>query len=254
MSNGRPTQQVKKYEPGEYIFREGDTGSEVYIIQSGAVEVVKGLEDSEVVLAALKKGEFFGEMALFGDNKRSASIRAKTPTVLSVISEPVFRSQFKKVPDWFSSIFQVVINRIRQMDAKIITQFKMGIEISILNLLYLLIEKYGKKLDDKKPYIELSVIVNKMKNILGLPPSVIIRNLREFEFIKLIEVDEEFDRIDVTNREMLGEFVDFLQVVSEVDNPEDIVQKLPGLSKEKLSHFLNNFKILTRTKTQSLAI
>ena len=68
MSPAASRQQIKKYEPGEYIFREGDTGSEVYIIQSGTVEVVKGLEDSEVVLAALKKGEFFGEMALFGDN------------------------------------------------------------------------------------------------------------------------------------------------------------------------------------------
>lgn len=94
MSKGRPSPNAKKYGPGEYIFREGDTGSEVYIIQSGTVEVIKDLEDAEVILATLKKGDFFGEMALFGDNKRSASIRAKTPTALVIISEPVFRTQF----------------------------------------------------------------------------------------------------------------------------------------------------------------
>ena len=64
------------YEKEEVIFREGDPGDKMYLIQSGAVEISKVLGGEETVLAVLGPGEFFGEMALIDPQPRSATGKA----------------------------------------------------------------------------------------------------------------------------------------------------------------------------------
>jgi len=64
------------YEKDEVIFREGDSGDKMYLIQSGAVEITKNLGGEETVLAVLGPGEFFGEMALIDPQPRSATGKA----------------------------------------------------------------------------------------------------------------------------------------------------------------------------------
>ena len=67
---------------GEYVIREGDTGKSMYLIARGVIRVLKASDDGEVNLASLLPGDFFGEMALLHDDKRSASCRAVTPCAL----------------------------------------------------------------------------------------------------------------------------------------------------------------------------
>lgn len=249
-----PSQKTKRFAPHEYIFHEGDTGSEVYFILDGTVEVIKGFADAEVILDTLKQGDFFGEMALFGNNKRSASIRAKTHTQVMVISEPVFRAQFKKIPEWFAGMFEVLINRIRQIDAKIITQFKMGIEFSLLNLLYLLVEKYGSSKDKKHRTIQLSLAVNHIKKILGMSVSAIRNKLRGFEFIKLLKIEEKQDLIEIDNYEQFNQFIEYIQVLSETGESKSIAEQLPHIKKDRLSYFHQLIQILYRSKDTPMAI
>ncbi len=66
---------------GDYIFREGDAGSEMYLIESGAIEILRQHRGPEPI-AVLQSGDFFGEMAVLEDQPRFASARAKTETSL----------------------------------------------------------------------------------------------------------------------------------------------------------------------------
>jgi CRP-like cAMP-binding protein len=52
------------YAPGDIIFREGDLGTEMYIIQDGVVNIIKHLNGEAHLLSRLEKGDFFGEMAV----------------------------------------------------------------------------------------------------------------------------------------------------------------------------------------------
>ena len=61
---------------GEYVFREGDLGTEMYIINEGKVEILNQVGDEEQLLAVLEKGDFFGEMSVLEDLPRAASARA----------------------------------------------------------------------------------------------------------------------------------------------------------------------------------
>lgn len=66
------------YEPGQTIIKEGDIGDNLYIIQSGNVEVFKNTDNEEKLVTTLNKGDHFGEIAVFKKQRRSATVRAKT--------------------------------------------------------------------------------------------------------------------------------------------------------------------------------
>jgi CPA1 family monovalent cation:H+ antiporter len=66
----------------DYVIHEGEAGKSMYLIARGVVRVLKGKGDDEMVLASLLPGDFFGEMALLHDERRSASCRAVTPCAL----------------------------------------------------------------------------------------------------------------------------------------------------------------------------
>ncbi len=68
---------VRNFKTGDVIVREGEMGVGFYVIARGSVEVIKGLgTPQEQAIATLGPESFFGEMALFDNHVRSASIRA----------------------------------------------------------------------------------------------------------------------------------------------------------------------------------
>jgi CRP/FNR family transcriptional regulator/voltage-gated potassium channel len=84
--------RLETYKPGRVIIREGRVGAAFFLIVSGAVEVIKGIETpEEATVATLGAGEFFGEIANMKHSPRSASVRAveetqwKFPIVLAKI-------------------------------------------------------------------------------------------------------------------------------------------------------------------------
>jgi len=70
---GAPT---VRHGSGEYFFREGDSAQSMYVIEHGAVEVLKRWDDADWPLHQLHAGDCFGEMALMDFFPRSASVRA----------------------------------------------------------------------------------------------------------------------------------------------------------------------------------
>lgn len=67
------------YEPGQDIVREGDVGQRLYVISEGEVEVVREEGDGRVErLATLGPGQHFGEVAVFNDKRRTATVRARS--------------------------------------------------------------------------------------------------------------------------------------------------------------------------------
>ncbi len=65
------------FAPGEVIIRTGELGKSFFIIEDGGVDVVvRNGEDQEVIVNQLTRGQYFGEMALLGDRRRTATVRA----------------------------------------------------------------------------------------------------------------------------------------------------------------------------------
>jgi CRP-like cAMP-binding protein len=87
-------------EPDEILFQESDKGNYVFFIREGELDVLKKSEatGTEVVLATLGKGQSVGEMSIIDDYPRSATIRARSITVLYILSKSAFDLILSKHP------------------------------------------------------------------------------------------------------------------------------------------------------------
>lgn len=110
----KPKKRLKRYKKDDVIFKEGDLGNEMYIIQNGKVGLFKDVKDETVKLGVLGKNSFFGEMALLGIPNRSATAKAIENSDLLVISKELFEYQINKVPSWFVTMFKALIERLRK--------------------------------------------------------------------------------------------------------------------------------------------
>jgi serine/threonine protein phosphatase PrpC len=78
--------EVRSYDPGQRVIRDGDRGDELFIMLSGTVKVLKG----EAILTTLGRGEHFGEMALIRSQPRSADVVAESPSEIIAIKRSDF--------------------------------------------------------------------------------------------------------------------------------------------------------------------
>lgn len=85
---------------GEPIFDQGDPAADMYVIVSGAVRIVRDAGGSDVELAVLGPGEFFGEMGLFAPGPRVASARAVGATEVEAIDVATFKSAVPEPIVW----------------------------------------------------------------------------------------------------------------------------------------------------------
>ncbi|HIJ87715.1 MAG TPA: cyclic nucleotide-binding domain-containing protein [Desulfuromonadales bacterium] len=106
----------KTYKQGEILFTEGEAGDAMFVVLSGTVEVVKGTGDGEVRLAEFGSGEIFGEMAMFGRNKRSATVRAVGETRVITIDRKMFMEKIHQDPSLAMRIMEKMSERIRTLN------------------------------------------------------------------------------------------------------------------------------------------
>ncbi|MET0937785.1 MAG: ATP-binding cassette domain-containing protein [Gaiellaceae bacterium] len=86
---------------GETLFRQGDAGELVYVVGEGSVELVRERVDgTEELLAVIAEGNYFGELAPLFGIRRSATARAKAPTVLTAMSVTEFRRRTRGQRLW----------------------------------------------------------------------------------------------------------------------------------------------------------
>lgn len=103
----------RKYRAGEVVVREGDSSSQLYLIISGSLKIVKGMgTPEEKAIAALMEGEILGEMSYFDNMPRSASVIAVVDSELLVLDHEHFDMIFQLHPKWTLVIVQTLANRI----------------------------------------------------------------------------------------------------------------------------------------------
>lgn len=110
---------MQNVNPGTIIFRRGDTGHEMFVIVQGKVAIIDEYHEKKKVIAQLEPGECFGEMALFGRAKRSATVLAQEPTTLLVLDEEKLGALVqKKVSSQFLiNIISLLASRLRYTNA-----------------------------------------------------------------------------------------------------------------------------------------
>jgi CRP-like cAMP-binding protein len=107
------------YRDGEMIIREGEMDNCMYVVQAGQVEVVQAGEHGEQHLAFLGPGDFFGEMAVFEREKRSASVRSAGESRVLKVDKKTLLRRIGEDPLLAVNLLQTMSHRIRDLNAEI---------------------------------------------------------------------------------------------------------------------------------------
>jgi CRP-like cAMP-binding protein len=109
--------RVRDFKAGDVIVREGERGVAFYAVARGSVEVVKGLDTAnEQVVATLGPESFFGEMALFDNHLRSASVRAREDCQCLVLTRWDFNAELTSSGCRIAvAMLAILARRIRNM-------------------------------------------------------------------------------------------------------------------------------------------
>ncbi|HXQ74504.1 MAG TPA: DUF1003 domain-containing protein [Pyrinomonadaceae bacterium] len=99
------------------LFRQGDTGDAMYLIESGRVRIsLRDADKQEVTLAELAQGDFFGEMSIIDGRQRSADAQVIESARLAVLSRDAFLSFVRKKPDVALEMLSALTDRLRRTD------------------------------------------------------------------------------------------------------------------------------------------
>jgi CRP/FNR family transcriptional regulator, cyclic AMP receptor protein len=115
----------RSYAPGAVIIEEMTEAERFFIIHRGKIEITKRFEGSEgFVLSVQSDGDFFGEMALLDEGRRSATVRALEPTTVLEISRSDFETLLYKAPVLAYRILKELSARLRETGALLISHLK----------------------------------------------------------------------------------------------------------------------------------
>jgi CRP/FNR family transcriptional regulator, cyclic AMP receptor protein len=99
------------------LFRQGDKGDAMYLIESGRVRIsIRDDDDAEVILAELAQGDFFGEMSIIDGRQRSADAKVIDDAQLAILSRDTFLSFVRSNPDVALEMLSALTDRLRRTD------------------------------------------------------------------------------------------------------------------------------------------
>src|SRR6266446_10792280 len=108
-----------KHRKGETIYVEGDLGSEMYVVQSGAVRIYRSIGGVKQELAIMEKGDFFGEIAVLEGLPRTASAEALDECEIIEINSTTFDKMIRANIEIAVRMLRKLSNRLQEATRKL---------------------------------------------------------------------------------------------------------------------------------------
>ena len=109
----------KEFRRRDILFREGEPGKEMYVIQAGKVNITKTVRETEKILATLGAGEFFGEMSILNHKPRSAGAVVAEDAKLLVIDPKTFEAMIRGNVEIAVRLIKKLSDRLQEADEQI---------------------------------------------------------------------------------------------------------------------------------------
>ena len=209
-----PEEFNRSYPKNSMLFAEGEPGFELFIIQKGSVKIVKVVNNNEVLLAVLKAGDIFGEMALLESKPRAASAIAYEDCQVLAVNKANFERMIVTQPQIVARLTTLLSERIwtiyRQLANTLITD-PLG---RMYDALMLQIEKNRVHVSGSTPYT-FDFGPKELANMVGLPQAdanIILKKMLENKKIMI-----EKDKILVTSVEEILKQVEYYRKMQKIE-------------------------------------
>lgn len=193
----------KRIPSGTVLFREGDTGEEMYILQSGKVKISKKIRGVEKTLATLDKGEFFGEMAILNDKPRSASAETIEDSDMLVIDRKTFETLLRSNVEIAIRFIKRLADRLRetneQMEALMIRDNTSRL-VSIL----------AKKVQEGKG-AAVTVSIEDLAGMAGIEGNQARMILEKLAGVRILTMTPD-EKVAISNQEQVDRLLRYLEM------------------------------------------
>jgi CRP/FNR family cyclic AMP-dependent transcriptional regulator len=132
----------RRFEPGEAVFREGDQSDTCYVVREGQARAIRTHGDGRTItLATFGPGDIFGELAMFEDERRSATVEAVEPTSVVGVLGPDMRRLMKEHPEIAARLVIALGRRLREMNERLSRQSFQTVQSRVAVVLSQLVEQ-----------------------------------------------------------------------------------------------------------------
>lgn len=164
-----PTNEtIRNYPANTMIMSEFQHGSDMFIIQEGTVRITKVVDGKEIILAILKKGDMFGEMALLENKPRSASAIAHTTCSLMVVNKANFNLMVATQPQMISKLTTTFADRLWAMCRQLSNTLLSDPREKLIDIIALQLEKL-KTTPIKGEIYNTGISVADLMKLAGVP-------------------------------------------------------------------------------------
>lgn len=197
----------KEFPQGTVLFREGDPGKEMFVLQSGKVAISKRVRDVEKILAILGPGEFFGEMAIISNRPRNASATVAEDARLLVIDPKTFEGMIRGNSEIAVRMIKKLAERLTEADAQIENLLLGDPNSRVLHQILQICQSRGRPMEEG---IEIDFIVREMPRVVGVGEPAIRFLLDKLERAGLVE--RSGDRLTVYDTARLQDYLNYLEM------------------------------------------
>lgn len=190
---------------GTVLFKDGESGNQMYVIHSGKVKITKKVGNIEKTLAILPAGEFFGEMAILNNEPRTASAIVEEDSKLLVIDPKTFEAMIKGNSEIALRMIKKLAQRLKQADEQIENLLIKDNNTKVVSTLAKLADNEGVNTEEG---VKVRITVSDLATKTGLEQEKVTEILNKIIKAKLISVGS--DNIIVPDVIKLRKFLDFL--------------------------------------------
>jgi len=181
--------QHRVYDTGAEIFKEGDPGDALFVIQSGEVKLGElSATRQEIILATVGEGDMFGDLALLDGVPRSATAVAKEPTRCLVVRRDDFLGVIETQPTAIRAILRSLAGTIRRMNKKLADVAMLDLHGRMAKAFLELIDRHGQRQEDGAIALDRPITTEELAGLTGLYPVEVERLLRDYQYDDFIRM------------------------------------------------------------------
>ena len=216
-----PDEFNRIYPKNSMVFAEGEPGNELFIIQKGSVTIAKIVDENEVLLAVLKQGDIFGEMALLEAKPRNASAVAYEECQLLAVNRANFQKMISSQPQLIARLTTLLADRIWFIYKHLANSLISDTLGRMYDALLIQLEKNRVTFNPYASYT-FDFGPRELANMVGIPPKDANLLLR-----KMLENGKIVIENDKIHANMVGEIIkqaEFYKKMQKIENSRKVAK------------------------------
>ncbi|MBK8253272.1 MAG: Crp/Fnr family transcriptional regulator [Polyangiaceae bacterium] len=202
-----------RFEAGDVLFREGDLGTQAYLLEEGRVRLIKRVRGVERSLMVLKPGDFFGESALMVGATRSSTAIAISAGHALALDATTLSNLLQKNPDIAARIVQQLVRRLRDAEDQIEIMMLTDTQSKVVSALLKLAQQ-ARDQSGAGAVTAFTISPMELSTRVGLDVDTVkraVQQLREGQYVRVTD-----ERLEIPDLEALRRLYQLLGVKDEL--------------------------------------